>query len=179
MHSYARFELPGRVQSVADGVCSGVVPGVVAVTASSRSAAANPFSPSPSTPSTTPAGSSSGSSSSPASNTPASTTAFTASASTAPVAADAPTLSLQSSAAFNASVRLPRGRAYRLCAASGAVPSAEAPCEPGVFATDRFGNNITEQVRTPHSRRHCLRALPRASQQRGVAEAAAREAVSP
>ncbi|KXZ53417.1 hypothetical protein GPECTOR_7g1315 [Gonium pectorale] len=59
--------------------------------------------------------------------------------------ADFPTLSLLENDVVRGSVQLPRGRSYRLCHADQRA-TAEAPCDPGVYAVNRLGANITNQV---------------------------------
>ncbi|KXZ53422.1 hypothetical protein GPECTOR_7g1320 [Gonium pectorale] len=59
--------------------------------------------------------------------------------------ADSPTLNLLENDVVRGSVQLPRGRSYRLCQA-GQRATAEAPCDPGIYAVSRLGANITGRV---------------------------------
>ncbi|GLI64586.1 hypothetical protein VaNZ11_007845, partial [Volvox africanus] len=62
------------------------------------------------------------------------------------VAADSPSLVLlESDAVRGTSVQLPRGVPYGLCG-QGRWSSPGVLCDPGIAASDRLGNNITEQV---------------------------------
>ena len=58
---------------------------------------------------------------------------------------DSPSLQLAENDATKGSVPLKKGAAYRLCQA-GQDATADAPCDPGLYAVDRRGVNITESV---------------------------------
>ncbi len=76
------------------------------------------------------------------------TTSSSSTTSTTTAAADSPTLTLLSRDEVQGTVVLPRGMTYAACA-EGQPALAAAPCDPGVYATNRLGANISDQVRRP------------------------------